>query len=75
MAPKRIDVIISTININKVYFFANNMEFYRVLALQMTCHAVNLAANRTEARDLMQKSIDRLAQQIPVSLAFINSCF
>lgn len=48
------------------------MEFYRVLALQMTCHAVNLAANRTEARDLMQKSIDRLAQQIPVSLAFIG---
>ncbi|BDA72975.1 hypothetical protein RIVM261_089860 [Rivularia sp. IAM M-261] len=48
------------------------MESYRVLALQMTCHAVNLAADRQEARDLMQKSINRLAQQIPVSLAFIG---
>jgi predicted amidohydrolase len=51
---------------------ANNIESYRALALQMTCHAVNLAANRQEARSLMQKTIDRLAQQIPVSLAFIG---
>ncbi|BAZ08580.1 nitrilase/cyanide hydratase and apolipoprotein N-acyltransferase [Calothrix sp. NIES-4071] len=47
------------------------MESYRFLALPMTCHAVNLAANRTEALQ-MQKSIDRLAQQILVSLAFIG---
>jgi predicted amidohydrolase len=52
---------------------ANNLDSYRALALQVTCHAVNQACDRTEARSLMQASINRLAQQISASIAFIGS--
>lgn len=46
---------------------------YKVLALQVTCHAVNQSSDRQEARLLMQGAIDRLGQQIAASLAFIGS--
>lgn len=48
------------------------IESYRALALQVTCHAVNQASNRAEARSLMQESIDRLKKQIAASIAFIG---
>ncbi|MBD2198995.1 MULTISPECIES: nitrilase-related carbon-nitrogen hydrolase [Calothrix] len=50
----------------------NNLDSYRALALQVTCHAVNQASDRTEARALMQNTINRLSQQIAASLAFIG---
>ncbi|CAN1211123.1 Aliphatic amidase [Tumidithrix helvetica PCC 7403] len=52
---------------------ANPIESFRALALQVTCHAVNQARDRAEASALMQKAIDRLAQQIAASIAFIGS--
>ena len=48
------------------------IDSYRALALQVTCSAVNRAGDRTEARSLMQQTIDRLASQIAASLAFIG---
>lgn len=51
---------------------ANSIESYRALALQVTCRAVNQASNREEARSLIQQSIDRIAKQIPASIAFIG---
>ncbi len=51
---------------------ANETESFRALALQVTCHAINQASNRQEARSLMQQTISRLAQQIPASIAFIG---
>ncbi|MBD2185239.1 nitrilase-related carbon-nitrogen hydrolase [Aerosakkonema funiforme] len=51
---------------------APTIESYRALALQVTCHAVNQASNRAEARSLMQQSIDRLEKQIAASIAFIG---
>lgn len=51
---------------------ANSIESYRALALQVTCYAVNQASNREEARSLIQQSIDRIAKQIPASIAFIG---
>ncbi|BAY66594.1 nitrilase/cyanide hydratase and apolipoprotein N-acyltransferase [Calothrix brevissima NIES-22] len=50
----------------------NNLNSYRALALQVTCHAVNQASDRTEARALMQNTINRLSQQIAASIAFIG---
>nr|WP_250122743.1 nitrilase-related carbon-nitrogen hydrolase [Chroococcidiopsis sp. CCMEE 29] len=47
-------------------------DSFRTLALQVTCHAVNQARDHQEARSLMQKTIDRLAQQIAASIAFIG---
>jgi predicted amidohydrolase len=52
---------------------ANRIDSFRALALQITCHAVNQARDRTAAASLMQKTIDRLAQQIAASIAFIGS--
>jgi predicted amidohydrolase len=52
---------------------ANSIESFRALALQVTCHAVNQARDRSEARFLMQKTIERLTQQIAASIAFIGS--
>jgi len=52
---------------------ANRIDSFRALALQITCHAVNQARDRTEAASLMQKTIARLAQQIAASIAFIGS--
>ncbi|MBO3461714.1 nitrilase [Aetokthonos hydrillicola Thurmond2011] len=50
----------------------DNIESYRALALQVTCHAVNRATDRQEAHSWMQNSINRLAQQIAASVAFIG---
>jgi predicted amidohydrolase len=52
---------------------ANTIDSFRALALQVTCHAVNLARDRTEALNLMQDTIGRLGQQIAASIAFIGS--
>jgi predicted amidohydrolase len=52
---------------------ANPIDSFRALALQVTCHAVNQASDRAEARSLMQKAIDRLAGQIAASIAFIGA--
>ncbi|MBH8575656.1 nitrilase [Nostocaceae cyanobacterium CENA369] len=48
------------------------LNSYRALALQVTCHAVNQARDRQAARSLMLNSINRLAQQIAASIAFIG---
>lgn len=50
----------------------DNIDSYRALALQVTCHAVNQARDRQEASVLIQNSINRLAQQIAASIAFIG---
>ncbi|MBW4563098.1 MAG: nitrilase [Mojavia pulchra JT2-VF2] len=52
--------------------YPDNIESFRALALQVTCHAVNQAGDRQEARSLMHNSINRLAQQIAASIAFIG---
>ncbi|NEP00959.1 MAG: nitrilase [Symploca sp. SIO2E9] len=49
------------------------IDQFTALALQVTCHAVNQAVDRTEARALIKESINRLEQQIAASLAFIGS--
>lgn len=48
-------------------------ETYRALALQLTCHAVNQASDRQEARALMQQALDRIRLQIAASIAFIGA--
>jgi predicted amidohydrolase len=48
------------------------IDSFRALALQVTCHAVNQARDRAEAATLMQNTIDRLAGQIAASIAFIG---
>ena len=48
-------------------------ETYRALALQLTCHAVNQAVDRQEARTLMQQAIARIRLQIAASIAFIGA--
>ncbi len=48
------------------------IDAFRAVALQVTCHAVNQASNRQEARSLMQQTISRLGQQIAASIAFIG---
>jgi predicted amidohydrolase len=50
----------------------DSIDSFRALALQVTCHAVNQATDRQEARSLMQNTINRLAQQIAASIAFIG---
>ena len=50
----------------------DNINSYRALALQVTCHAVNQARDRQEASVIIQNSINRLAQQIAGSIAFIG---
>jgi predicted amidohydrolase len=52
---------------------ASPIDSFRALALQVTCHAVNQASDRAQAAALMQNTIDRLAQQIAASIAFIGS--
>ncbi|MBD2253032.1 nitrilase-related carbon-nitrogen hydrolase [Nostoc parmelioides] len=49
-----------------------NLNSFRALALQVTCHAVNQASDRQEAGLMMQNTINRLAQQIAASIAFIG---
>ncbi|QLE57838.1 nitrilase-related carbon-nitrogen hydrolase [Nostoc sp. TCL26-01] len=51
---------------------SGNLDSYRALALQVTCHAVNQASDRQEAGLMMQNSISRLARQIAASIAFIG---
>lgn len=51
----------------------DKINSFRALALQVTCHAVNQASDRQQARSLMQQAIDRLAQQIAASIAFIGA--
>lgn len=46
---------------------------YKVLALQVTCYAINQCRDRQEARSRMKTTLDRLEQQIGASLAFIGS--
>jgi predicted amidohydrolase len=48
-------------------------DTYRALALQLTCHAINQASDRQEARTLMQQAIARISTQIAASLAFIGA--
>ncbi|MBW4614842.1 MAG: nitrilase [Desmonostoc vinosum HA7617-LM4] len=50
----------------------DGINSFRALALQVTCYAVNQARDRQEARLLMQNSLNRLAQQIAASIAFIG---
>ncbi|MGM3307590.1 nitrilase-related carbon-nitrogen hydrolase [Anabaena sp. WFMT] len=50
----------------------NDLESFRALALQVTCHAVNQASDRTEACSMIQNTIKRLEQQIAASIAFIG---
>ncbi len=45
---------------------------YKALALQVTCDAVNIAKDRAEARAMMERTIQRLNQQIRASKAFIG---
>lgn len=52
---------------------ATEIESYRALALQVTCHAVNQARDRAEAQSLMRQAILRLTPQIGASLAFIGA--
>ncbi|BAT55164.1 putative hydrolase [Nostoc sp. NIES-3756] len=51
---------------------ADQLNSFRALALQVTCHAVNQASDRQEAGLMMQNTINRLAQQIAASIAFIG---
>lgn len=50
----------------------DTIDSFRAVALQVTCHAVNQATDRQEARSLMQNTINRLAKQIAASIAFIG---
>jgi predicted amidohydrolase len=51
----------------------STIEAYRALALQLTCHAINQATDRQEARTLMQQAIARISTQIAASIAFIGA--
>jgi predicted amidohydrolase len=46
---------------------------FQALALQITCHAVNEARDRSEVSRILQKKIDSLGRQIAASIAFIGS--
>jgi predicted amidohydrolase len=50
---------------------SHSLNSFRALALQVTCHAVN-QASPTEARLIIQNTIQRLENQIAASLAFIG---
>lgn len=47
--------------------------FYKALALQATCNAVNASRDHTEAQALMLQTIERLGKQIRSSKAFIGA--
>ncbi len=49
------------------------IDSFRALALQLTCHAVNLAHDRSQARTLMTETVNSLGGKIATSLAFIGS--
>ena len=48
------------------------MTAYRALALQTRCDAVNGAADRADARGIMQRTIERIGRQVAGSKAFIG---
>ncbi|BAY15797.1 putative hydrolase [Anabaenopsis circularis NIES-21] len=50
----------------------NSIASYRALALQVTCHAVNQASDRHAVQEIIHHTINRLAQQIAASIAFIG---
>lgn len=50
-----------------------SLEFYRALALQTSCQAINQARDRREATALIRQAIARLNPQIAASLAFIGA--
>ncbi len=50
----------------------NDSPSFRALALQVTCHAVNQASDRTEANLIIQNTINRIEGQIAASIAFIG---
>ncbi|XWK89328.1 MAG: nitrilase-related carbon-nitrogen hydrolase [Phormidium sp.] len=52
---------------------ASKQDSFFALALQVTCHAVNQVQDRSEARSLIQQSINRIEKQIAGSIAFIGS--
>ncbi len=51
----------------------DRLDSFRALALQVTCHAVNHATNKTEARSLIKKAIASLDPQIAAARAFIGA--
>lgn len=50
----------------------NEALAFRALALQITCHAVNRARHREDARARMQATIDRLRRQMAASIAWLG---
>jgi predicted amidohydrolase len=48
------------------------MTAYRALCMQVKCHAVNQAADRSEARAIMRASLARLRLQIGAGVAWIG---
>ena len=50
----------------------NQIPPFQALALQVKAQAINQVNNRSEGRSLIQKTIDRLGQQIAASKAFIG---
>lgn len=46
---------------------------YTAMALQLKCHAINLAKDSTESRKLIRNSINRIDQQIRSSKAFVGA--
>jgi len=51
----------------------DRLDSFRALALQVTCHAVNHATNKTEVRSLIKKAIAKLDPQIAAARAFIGA--
>jgi predicted amidohydrolase len=49
------------------------IDSYRAIALQTKSFAVNNAKNRTEAFEIIDQSLDRLANQIAASIAFVGA--
>jgi len=48
------------------------MESYRAIALQTKCFAVNLVKTKEEAREIIKRTVERLAKQIFASIAFVG---
>jgi predicted amidohydrolase len=51
----------------------DQIESYRALALQVTCHAVNTLSDPVAVRERMRATIERLHAQIRASIRFIGS--
>jgi predicted amidohydrolase len=48
------------------------MNSYRAIALQTKCYAVNRAKTKQEADQIIKQTVERLAQQIFASIAFVG---